>query len=162
MAGVQTYESLGREVELYDRVLGNDPANSAFVLMVLKQQAGLDVNDLKAYATFAAILAAWSEVTNAGYARKTLDNTALAALPAAGANGRLLTLPLVTFGSPNIAVGDVFDILVVGYDPDTTGGTDATVEPITAHEMRINGTAIPGTGTAGIAFDLSGGWVLAR
>lgn len=160
MSAIQTYATVGREVELYSRVKNSDPTNAVFVLMVLAE--GGDIADLPAYATFADILADFDEVTNTGYSRIVLDDTDLSALPAAASTGRLLTLPLVTFGSPNIDAGDVFDICVVGYDSDSTGGTDANIEPVTAHEMRINGTAVPGTGTAGIAFDLSGGWVLAR
>ncbi len=160
MSAVQSYDSLGREVELYNRVKSNDPTNAAFVLLVLTDAA--DLVDLPGYATVAALLADFDEVTNAGYARITLDDSDIDALPAADAAGRLLTLPLVTFGSPNIDAGDNFGICVVAYDGDTTGGTDANVLPVTYHEMRINGTSVPGTGTAGIAFDLSNGWVIAK
>jgi hypothetical protein len=162
MAGIQTYETLGTEVELYKRVKNSDPTNAIFEMLVLAQQSGLEVNDLLAYTTVAAMLADWDEVTNTGYSRITLDDTDLDPLPAVSGGARLLALPLVTFGSPDVDAGDVFDILVVAYDSDSTGGTDADKVPVSAHEMRINGTAVPGTGTAGIAFDLSGGWLLAR
>lgn len=162
MTAIQTYETLGEEVELYNRVKNSDPTNAVFVVMVLAQQTGLEVTDLYSYATFADILADWNEVTNTGYSRIELDDTDIDPLPAVSNGARLLTLPLITFGSPNIDAGDVFDIAVIGYDSDSTGGTDANIVPVTAHEMRIDGTAVPGTGTAGIAFDLSSGWVLAK
>ena len=64
---------------------------------------------------------------------------------------------------PSIAAGDVWDIGVVGYDSDildSTGGIDVGIIPISAHELRIDGSPIPGIGDD-IVIDLSSGWVLA-
>lgn len=70
MAGFSFNVALGREVELYNRVDSNDPANSAFIGMVLAD-SGLETDAvLKDFDTFAAILAGTTnEVTNSGYAR---------------------------------------------------------------------------------------------
>jgi hypothetical protein len=68
MASIQFNVSKGREVELYNRVDGNDPTNSAFILMILASGSTNGVNGLIDFATFAAILAGGcTEVTNAGY-----------------------------------------------------------------------------------------------
>lgn len=153
--------SKGREVEFYNRVDSNDPTNSALIMLVLAT-GGDSLSILQDYDTVSTLLAGPSnEVTNTGYARKTLTDADLSAFSPDDTNNRiLLTLPLQTFGTPNIAAGNVWDIVVVAYDPDTTGGTDTTLVPITAAELRIEGTAIPGVGQP-IVVDYSGGWALA-
>lgn len=162
MSAVQSNVTLGREVELYNRVLNSDPTNAVFTLVVLAT-GGDTLNDLRDHDTLAAVLAGPSnEVTNAGYSRIEFDNTDLVAYAVDDTNNQiLLDLPLATFGGPNIAAGDVWDIGLVCYDPDSTGGTDSAIIPITAHELRIDGTAIPGIGQP-IIWDLSSGWVLAK
>lgn len=131
MASVQFNISKGREVEFYNRVDNNDPTNSALIMMVLKTGSANGVNGLVDFDTFAAILAGgYTEVTNPNYARKTLTDADLSAWSPDDTNNRvLLTLPLQTFS--NISAGDVWDLVVVGYDSDTTGGTDANIVPIT-------------------------------
>lgn len=160
MASVQCNISKGREVELYNRVVTNDPANSALIMMVLKTGSANGVNGLVDFDTFAAILAGgYTEVTNTNYARKALTNADLSAWSPDDTNNRvLLTLPLQTFS--NIAVGDVWDLVVVGYDNDTTGGTDANIVPITGGEIRENGTAIV-PDTSNVIIDFSSIWIVA-
>jgi hypothetical protein len=138
--------SKGREVEFYNRVLTNDPANSALIMMVLATGSAGIVDALLDLDTFAAILAGgYTEVTNAGYARKTLTNADLAAwAPDDTTNTTTLYLPIQTWSA--VAAGDVWDIIVVGYDNDTTGGTDANIVPVTANYTRVGGTPIPATG----------------
>lgn len=159
MASVQSNISKGREVEFYERIVTNDPANSAFILLVLAT-GGDPLATLQDYDTVAAVLAGPSaEVTNGSYARKTLTNADLVAWAPDDTNNRvLLTLPLQTWAT--IAAGSIWDILVAAYDPDTTAGTDANLVPVTFQELRIDGTAIPGTGDD-IVVDLSGGWIQA-
>ena len=130
--------------------------------MLILATGGDSLQVMQDYDTVSALLAGPSnEVTNTGYARKTLTDADLAAWAPDDTNNRtLLTLPLQTFGSPNIAAGDVWDIAVVAYDPDTTAGTDTTLVPITASETRIEATAIPGVGQP-IIVDFSGGWAVA-
>lgn len=160
MASVQFNISKGREVELYGRVDGNDPTNSALIMMVLATGSADGVNGLIDFATFAAILAGgYTEVTNAGYSRKTLTDASLSPYTVDNTNNRiLLTLPLQTFST--ISAGNTWDIVVVGYDPDTTSGTDTTVVPITGGELRESGTALVPAG-ADIVVDFSSGWVVA-
>jgi hypothetical protein len=153
--------SKGREVEFYNRVLNNDPANSALIMMVLASGSAGIVDTLLDMDTFSAILAGgYTEVTNTGYGRKTITNADLSAwAPDDGTNSTLLYLPFQTFAS--VAAGSVWDIVVVGYDSDTTSGTDANIVPVTANYTRISGTAVPGTGDD-IFLDFSVyGWVQA-
>lgn len=159
MASIGAVISLGREVEFYNRVVTNDPANSALIMGVLVT-GGDSLATLQDYDTLAAVLAGPStEAAVAGYARKTLTNADLSAwLPDDTLNRVFLGLPPQTF-SPN--TGETWDIAWVAYDNDTTGGTDTSIVPVTFHELRIDQTAIPTLTGSNIVVDLSGGWVVA-
>lgn len=162
MASVQCNVSKGREVELYNRVDGNDPTNSAFILMILASGSANGVNGLVDFATFAAILAGgYTEVTNTGYARKTLTDSSISPYVVDNTNNRiLLTLPLQTFSG--VSAGDTWDLAVWGYDPDTTSGTDTTIVPISGHELRTaGGIALVPDGTNPLVVDPSAGWIAA-
>lgn len=151
--------ALGREVEFYNRVDNNDPANSVLVLMVIKTGSVNGILGLPSFDTFAAILAGgYTEVTNTNYTRKTLDQTSLTAWTPDDTNKRVdLGLGVVTWTNP--AAGDNWDIGVVGYDSDSTGGTDSGIVPITAHELREDGAVIVPVGSP-VAWDLSN-WISA-
>ena len=162
MASVQFNVSKGREVELYNRVDGNDPTNSAFILMILKSGSTSGINGLVDFDTFAAILAGgYTEVTNTGYSRKTVTDSSISPYVVDDTNNRiLLTLPLQTFTT--ISAGNTWDIVVVGYDSDTTSGTDANIVPITGHELRTSGgIALVPDGTNPLVVDPSAGWIAA-
>jgi hypothetical protein len=160
MASVQFNISKGREVEFYNRVDTNDPTNSALIMMVLASGSTSGVFGLADFDTFAAITAGgYTEVTNTGYSRKTLTDSSLSAWTVDDTNNRiLLTLPLQTFTT--ISAGNTWDIVVVGYDNDTTGGTDANIVPITGGEIREQGTAIVPSG-GNVIIDFSSGWISA-
>lgn len=158
MASLTANIAKGREVEFYNRVLTNDPANSALIMGILVA-GGDSLATLQDYDTISAMLAgASTEAAVAGYGRKTLTNADLTAwAPDDSFNRTLLTLPLQTF-SPN--TGETWDIVWVAYDNDTTGGTDANLIPISYHEMRENGTAMPTITGGNIVVDFSSGWNL--
>ena len=123
----------GRVVELYNRVKSNDPANSAFIVMVL-ETSGLESDaTLKDKDDFAALVSgATNEQTTMG--RKTLTDADLAALPAPDdTNDRYdVDLPDVTWTA---ASGNAISKLVIGYDSDTTGGSDSNIIPLTCHDF---------------------------
>lgn len=151
----------GRTVELHGRVDGNDPANSALILVVLAD-SGLESDDiLKDKDTLADVLSGTTnEVTNSGYARKTLTDADVAAATVDDAND-WVTLALATQTFTSIAAGDSWSKLLVCYDADTTGGTDANIVPLTAHDLRINGAVIVPSG-ANIVVSASSGYLRAR
>jgi hypothetical protein len=159
MAGIQSNISKGREVEFYERVNSNDPANSALIMYVLAA-SGDPLATLADYDTVSAVLAGPSaEVTNTNYARKTLTDADLAAwTPDDTNNWVLLTLPLQTFST--ISAGDIWDVVGIAYDSDTTAGTDANLIPISFQEIRYQGTAISPAG-GNVVIDLSAGWLTA-
>jgi hypothetical protein len=154
--------SLGREVEFHYRVNDSDPTNAALIVVVLAA-AALEVDaTLRTYATLSALLAAANdEVTNGSYARKTLTDADIG--PASVDTGThrttlSFTTALQTFAT--IAAGDSWRKLLVCYDPDTTGGTDATVIPVTAYDMLINNAAVVPNGND-INADFSNGYCIA-
>jgi hypothetical protein len=134
----------GRVGELYNRVDTNDGANSALLVVVLAT-ANLEGDaTLKDYDTLEDILAAANdEVTNTNYARKTLTDADLGAISVDDTNDRFdYDISDQTWTS--VAAGDGWSKLLICYDPDTTGGTDTTVVPLTAHDFVVtpNGSNI--------------------
>ena len=158
MASLVANIAKGNTAGYYDRVNGNDPTNSAFIIGVLVA-GGDPIATLQDYDTLAAVLAGPStEAAVTGYARKTLTDADLGTwTPDDALNQVLLTLPLQTW-TPN--TGETWDIAFVAYDNDTTGGSDTNIIPVSFHEMRENGTAMPTITGGSIVLDLSGGWVL--
>lgn len=135
MANIVFNIAKGRVKEYYYRVENNDPANSALILVPI-ETSGLesdatlrDVDDL------AALLSGTTnEQTTMG--RKTLTDSDLAAVPAPddGADTNSVALPTVTWSG---ATGNAISKIVVCYDPDTTGGTDADIIPLTMFDFAI-------------------------
>lgn len=122
----------GRVVELYNHVDTNVPAGCKLVVMAVNRGAATDAT-LKDYATFATLIADadLAEVTNGGYARKTLTGASLAAIAADTANDRFdVDIPDQTFLA--VAVGTAWTDVVTGYDPLGTG-VDANIIPLTCH-----------------------------
>lgn len=127
----------GRVVEYYNRVKGNDPANSALVLVVIDANGDTDAT-MKDRDDLAALLGGTAnEVTNTNYARKVLTDADLAALPAPDdTNDRYdIDLPDQTWSA--IAAGDAWTDIIVCYDSDTTGGTDSNIIPLTCHDFAV-------------------------
>jgi hypothetical protein len=125
----------GRVAELYNRVDQSDPTNAVLVIVAINTSA-TDAT-LKDYDTLAAVLADadTAEVTNTNYARIVLDDTDLGALTVDDTNDRMpCDLADQTFSS--IAAGDAWTDLLVCYDSDSTGGTDANIVPLTCHDFE--------------------------
>lgn len=133
MANIVFNIAKGRIIELYNRVESNDPANSALVLVPI-EAAGLEADSVLIDAdTLAAVLAGTTnEQTTMG--RKILTDAELAALPAPDdTNNRYeVSLPTVLWPA---ASGNAISKILVGYDPDTTAGTDANIIPLTMFDF---------------------------
>lgn len=133
MANIVFNIAKGRVVELYNRVENNDPTNAALILVPIETsglQADATLIDVD---TLSALLAGTTnEQTTMG--RKTLTDADLAALPAPDdTNDRYdLALPTVTWTA---ATGNAISKIAVCYDPDTTGGTDANIIPLTMFDF---------------------------
>lgn len=129
--------ALGRVVEMYNRVDINDPANSALIIVILAT-AGIETDAvLKDKDTLADVVAGTTnEVTNTGYARKTLTDADLVAFAPDDTNDRVdLDIPDQTW--TGVAAGDGWNDFLVCYDNDTTAGTDANIIPLTMHDFVI-------------------------
>ena len=127
----------GRVAEFYFRIDANDPANSAFIVLVLAT-AGIESDaTLRDVDTVTALVAGTTnEVTNAGYARKVLTDADLVAFSPDDANDRVdLDIPDQTW--TGVAAGDGWNDLVIAYDSDTTAGTDANIVPCTMHDFVL-------------------------
>lgn len=129
--------ALGRIVEFYHRVDNNDPANSAFIIAILATSGIESDATLKDKDDFSALVSgATNEVTNSGYARKTLTDSDLTAWAPDDANDRVdLDIPDQTWTA--VAAGDGWNDLVIGYDSDTSGGTDSGIVPCTQHDFVV-------------------------
>jgi hypothetical protein len=129
--------ALGRVAELYNRIDLNDPANSAFIILILATSGIESDATLKDVDTVTALVAGTTnEVTNSGYARKTLTDTDLVAFAPDDTNDRVdLDVPDQTWTA--VTAGDGWNDLVFAYDSDTTGGTDANIVPCTQHDFVV-------------------------
>jgi hypothetical protein len=116
--------------------------NAVLVLVVLTTGHESDAT-LRTYATLSALLApaANTEVTNTGYARIVLDEGDIAAASVDTATHRT-TLPLANQTFSTISAGDSWSKLVICYDSDSAGGTDANIVPMALYDLRISNAAI--------------------
>lgn len=137
MADVLFNEARGK-VGYYGGVQIDNDANGAFVVVVLEAAEADDA--LRDHATLGDVLGAAgnTEATSTNYARKThaaadvtftVDNTA---------NDAIVTIDTDdTWSSVSQAGTEDWVKLLVCYDSDTTGGTDAGIIPLTAHDFAV-------------------------
>lgn len=127
----------GRIVEFYNRVENNDPSTSALILVPLSQSGteaqGQDLDTLAAVEADAN----FAEQTAGGWARKTLTDVELAALPAPDdTNNRYaVAVPAVTWTGPT--AGNNTTGLLVCYDANTGAGADTDIIPLTHHTFAV-------------------------
>lgn len=129
--------ALGRVAELYNRVDLSDPTNAVLVIVALGVTGDQD-SAIKDADTLAAVeaLSNVAEVTNTNYARIVLDDSDLTAFAADDANDRVdLDIPDQTFSS--VSAGDAWTDLLLCYDPDSTGGADSAIVPMTLHDFAV-------------------------
>ena len=126
------------EVNAYvKRVVNNDPANSALVVVLLKTAEADGI--LQDYNTLGNILAgANTEADFTNYSRKILTNTELS-LPTVDDSGnqQFSDAPDLTYASAGGAVNNAIVKMLICYDSDTTSGTDANLVPLVAIDWVI-------------------------
>lgn len=127
----------GRGVEWAERVNANDPTNAVLVVAVLATSGIESDATLIDLDSFTALVAGTTnEVTNSGYARKVLDQAAGITITYDDTNDRVdVFFPDQTW--TGVAAGDGWNDVVVGYDSDSTGGTDANILPHTLHDFVV-------------------------
>jgi hypothetical protein len=152
MADLTFNVAKGRVAELYNRVDSNDPANSAIIIVPIDAGATTDAT-LRDLDTLSAVLGVVTERSSNGWARKTLTDSALAAMTVDDVNDRMpVAIPAQTWSA--VTAGAVTD-LVICYDPDTTSGTDANIVPLTLHDFPITPDGSDVTVNAGDFFRAS-------
>lgn len=136
MANLVFNVALGRVAELYNRVDSNDPANSALVMIAIDANGDTDATMRDRDDMTALLGGTANEVTNSGYARKVLTDADLVAFAPDDTNDRVdLDIPDQTFTA--IGAGTAWTDLIMAYDNDTTGGTDANIIPMTLHDFAV-------------------------
>lgn len=121
----------GKVNEYASRVANNDPANSALVIVLLQGPLTSTLDELRDFDTLAAILAVEAEADFTNYARIVLTDSDISA-PTPDDSGNAMSFDIAdqvissAGGASNNDVGG----MVVGYDSDTTGGTDTNIVPL--------------------------------
>lgn len=125
----------GRVVELFNRVDLNDPTNSAIIVVPVDAGATTDAT-IRDFATLSAALAGGlTERAATGWNRKSLDDTVIATIAVDNTNDRFeVTIADQTWTA--VTAGVVTDLLIC-YDSDTTGGTDANILPLLCLDFAI-------------------------
>jgi hypothetical protein len=126
----------GRLAEWAERVNANDPTNAVF-RVIAWNTSETDTN-LRRLDDVAAIEAnaSTAEVTNSGYARKTLDQAGGITITYDDTNDRVdVDCPDQTWTA--VVAGSAWTDLSFTYDSDSTGGTDANVLPGTFHDFAV-------------------------
>lgn len=135
MANIVFNIAKGRVVEYYNRVEASDPTNAALILVPI-ETTGLEADSvlIDKDSLDALLSGTTNEQTTMG--RKTLTDTELAALPAPDdTNNRYeISLPSVTWTA---ATGNPISKIAVCYDPDTTGGADSAIIPLTLFDFVV-------------------------
>lgn len=127
----------GRIAEYVARVDGNDPANSAIILVPCSA-SDTEANAQDADTLTAALATAINEQTGGGWVRKTLTDANFAATdyePNDTDNRMDVSLPSVTWTGPT--AGNNTTGLLICYDPDTTAGTDDNIVPLAHHDFAV-------------------------
>ena len=136
MADFVHNRSKGRFVEYAERVNANDPANSAIIVAVINTAAtDATLRDLDDFAAIEAD-ASTAEVTNSGYARKTLTDASGITITYDDTNDRAdVDIPDQTW--TGVAAGTAWTDVQTGYDSDTTAGTDSAIRPVSQHDFAM-------------------------
>lgn len=128
---------LGRIGEYVNRVLGNDPANSALVVIPVSQSGTAE--QAEGLTTFAAVEADanFAEQTHASWGRKTITDTGqgLAWNWDATNNRREADFNDLVWAAP--VTGNNTTGIIVCYDPDTTTGDDTNLIPLVHLDMAV-------------------------
>lgn len=116
---------------------GLPAANDALVLVLLKS-AGLEADaTLRDYDDLAAILAAANDECDATNYARVLVTASVTVTPDDTNNRNDLDFPDQVFEDLGGAANNILAKLIVGYDPDTTGGTDSAIIPLAAYDITV-------------------------
>jgi len=128
--------ALGKVAEYAARVNANDPTNSALIVVPINA-GGVSDATLKDIDDLAAILAtAADECSGSGWNRKTLtDASSITVTVTDGSDKVEVDFPDSVWTSVSSATAATD--LVICYDGDTTGGTDANIIPLVQLDFAV-------------------------
>lgn len=136
-----------------DRVNNNDPANAVLSLSLWVSTATdatiRDVDDIAALEATALV----TEAADGSYARIVLDDTDIGATTVDdGADTRSFDIADQVWSS--LAGGELITKMAVGYDSDSTGGTDANIVLFAHYDFVVT----PNGGDVTAQINASGLW----
>lgn len=129
----------GKVNEYVARVAGNDPSNSALVIVLL-QLAEADAT-LEDYDDLSTLLtqSGNTEANFTNYARIELTDSVISApSPDDTNNVQNADIPDQTYSSAGGTTDNDLVKLLVCYDSDTTGGDDTNIVPLTHHDFVVS------------------------
>lgn len=128
----------GKVNEYVARVDGSDPTNAALV-MVLLTTTGLDSHaTLKDMDDLGTILAANAEADFTNYARRVLtDSDITAGTPDDSGDDFEAAVSDWVIADAGGATDNTLGMLLICYDPDSTGGADSAIIPLTMHDLSV-------------------------
>lgn len=137
MANIVLNRAKGRTTEWAERVNANDPTNSVLVVGVLATsgiESDATLTDKDSLADL--VSGTTNEVTNSGYARKTLDQAAGITITYDDTNDRV-DVDIADQTWTGVAAGDGWNDVFIGYDSDSTGGTDSNILVASVHDLVL-------------------------
>lgn len=136
MANFVFNRGLGRGTEWAERVNSNDPTNSALIIDVLATSGVESDATLRDKDSFTDLVSGATNFVTQSSIRKTLDNTSSITVTYDDTNDRVdVDFPDQTWTA--VSAGDGWNDIVIGYDSDTTAGTDANILPHTLHDFVV-------------------------
>jgi hypothetical protein len=129
----------GRTVEAAERINANDPTNSVFLVRMIAASGVESDAVLTDKDDWAGLVeGATNFATNTGATTKTLDQSSGITVTYDDTNDRVdVDIPDQTWtGVANDGTGAISDV-AVGFDTDSTSGTDASVLPVSLHDFAV-------------------------
>ena len=125
----------GRDVAFIDNVNNDSPVNSGLVVLLLKTAEADEA--LRDYDDLAALLAGSSvEADFTNYARKVLTDTdGITVNVNDSTNTVSIDIPDPVWASAGGTLDNTTAKLIMGYDSDTTSGTDSNIIPMYAYDF---------------------------
>jgi len=154
MADFVYNQAKGKVAGWADQINTNSPTNSAFIVEAINTSAtDATLKDLDSFAAIESD-ANTAEVTNSGYARKTITDASGMTVTIDDTNDRV-DVDIADQTWTAVGSGTAWTDLVIGYDSDTTAGTDSNIIPATQHDFAITPDGSDITATVNVFYRAS-------
>lgn len=149
--------SKGKSAEFAARVNASDPTNAVLIVALIAStgvEADATLLDKNEFADL--VSGATNFATNTGSTRKSLDQTGGVTVTVDDTNDRVdIDIPDQTWTAlANDGTGAISDV-VIGYDSDSTAGTDANIVPMSFHDFAITPDGSDVTATVAVFYRAS-------